>query len=73
MNLLDEYLLQNHKAGRQNPTKQNEICAVCKTSSAAEPRASIYFTCVNLLFGIPQIGHLSGGSPTTVLPHTMHT
>jgi hypothetical protein len=32
-----------------------------------------YATSLNFAFGAPQTGHLSGASPTTVLPHTSQT
>lgn len=35
--------------------------------------ARAYFTSTNSSFRAPQIGHLSGASPTTVWPQTSHT
>ena len=35
--------------------------------------ASPQSICLNILFGAPHTGHLSGASPSTVLPHTWQT
>jgi len=33
----------------------------------------LYSILENLFFGVPQMGHLSGASPTNVLPQTLQT
>jgi len=67
--LLTSYPLTNGVAARlRRRTRTTQ-----KTATPSTQMMPSYSMCMNHDFGAPQMEHLSGASPSTVLPHPRHT